>query len=765
MKKTLLLFLSLVTTITYSQDCIDFTAGAQINLNELQFNALNGANAFNELNIRTKIGPNGELSLSEYTSLIYSMNIWAGGLDANGTLHMAAGTYDGENVESDWSPGPLDEFGQPLEEGCEFFDKAFVVTKEDLYTAYEVMYDGCELKDNIDCEAIPDAIKYWPGRGNQFLSDILSSNQFYSLNDNYWDSNTNGTYDPCHGDLPFAETWGCWADFSCITDIFENAPDRMAYWVMNDNKPHSLTGAAPLGFEVHCYALMFNAKNDDQLLYNDGQNNQTIQWVFEIVNKSTNDYKDFYLSAWFDYDLGCPEDDYAGVSADKKSLFVYNKDEVDGNNDSGACNPTNSFEDKIPTFSIKVNRGLSEYLEDTVLIRDVSSIIFPTIGESLNTSNEYYNLMKGLKKDGSPILDPNGNPTKFMFDGNPDDENQWSMCNDNNKNDFYSTALISHGPINMVVSSKSELQFSLSYSDKEILPCPNLSDLYFRNLIAQANYENCYPHIEGPSAPNLLSNGKVGSFDLIFDNDYPTSNNKNLSFQRENIFVPFQEYYEFEGYKIYQVSSIDFDITQLENTDLSNLIFQADIQNGSGDLFNYYLGPGFIDITDGEFRQMVDGEDNGVPENLNIDYDYLSQSSLEIGKSYYYVAIAYSKSTWDVPYIPGQGIGDRLPYLEGCHNVKVTEVIYSGLNNTEESLNEIEVSTMINGFSISNVIQDVELQLYTINGILVNNWQLNKNESFIQNQLETSLDTGIYILNIRSNTDQEQKSYKISIVK
>ncbi len=765
MKKLLLITLCLFATISYSQDCTEFTSGSQISKNEIQFNALNGTNAFNELNIRTKVGPNGELSMSEYTSLIYSMNIWAGGLDENGTLHMAAGTYGGENSKSDWSPGPLDENGQVLEEGCEFYDQAFVVTKEDLYAAYEAMYDGCQLKANIDCDAIPDAVKYWPGRGNNHIYDILPIDNYY-FHDIYWDANANGVYDPCDGDLPFFAGRGCEADFSCITEIFDVMPDQLAYWVMNDNsKPHELTGSEPLSMEVHCYALMYDSKTDNQNIVYDGQNNQNVQWVFEILNKSTTNYKDFYFSTWFDYDLGCPEDDYAGVSADKKSVFVYNKDEIDGNNDSNLCNSQNSFEDQIPAFSINVERGLSEYTGDTVLFKDVSSIIFPPIGDNLTSGNEYYNLMKGLNKDGSPILDPNGEPTKFMFNGNPDEEDQWSMCTDNNSNDFYSTALISHGPINMLPGFKAEMQFSFSYSDQESLPCPDLSDLYYRKGIARGNYSNCQFSMEGPSAPNLVATEGVGTFDLFFDNDFPTSNNKNLSFQRENVYAPFQEFYEFEGYKVYQVPSVDFDLTQLENTDLSTLLFQADIQNGSVNLSNYYLGPNAADITDGYFQQMVDGSDTGVPDRITLTYDYVDQEPIQFGKTYYYVAIAYAKSTWDEIYAPEQSTGDRLPYIEGCHNIKVSSVVFNGPNNTKDPLFNLDISTTINGFSINNVLDDINVQLYSLNGILVDQWSIKNNDSFTQSTLESKLISGIYILNVKSNNGAHQKSYKISVIR
>ena len=766
MKKKLLLFLSFLATTSYSQDCTDFTAGAKINQNEIQFNALNGTNAFNELNIRTKVGPNGELSMSEYTSLIYSMNIWAGAVDPSGAIKLAAGTYGGI-VPSDWSPGPLDIDGQSLTEGCDIFDSTFDLTKDELLEAYSILYDECFVKGYVDCDALPDAVKYWPARGNSFLFEGLSdeiSNMRYA---DFWDDNGNGFYEPCEGDLPFVYPQDCEPSAGCVTEIFDLMPDQLSYWIMNDNsKAHELSNAIALQVEVHNYVLMYNGKRDDQNLLTDGQNNQTVQWQYNIVNKSTDDYVDFHFATWFDYDLGCPEDDYAGVTKNRNSVFVYNKDAIDGITDSNMCNGVNSFNDKVPAFLIDVLRGLSYVSNDGYVTNNgLTSVVFSKNGDEPESATDYYNLMQGLNKDGSDILDPSGEPTKFMFPGDPSDDSQWSMCSIDNQNDYKTTAILSTGPVVIQPGQWNEVRFSFTYSNDETLPCPTLTDLFYRSDIAQGDYDSCNPNMEGPAAPNLISEENGSSFNLVFDNDYPTSNNKDLSFRTENNHTNLQEFYEFEGYKIYQVASVDFDLTQLKNTDLSKLIFQADIQNGAGDLYNYYMGPEALVITDGAFRQMVTGSDLGVPGKLIIDYDYLSQSSLEIGKSYYYVAVAYSKSTYEDIYLPGQGMGERLPYLEGCHNIKVTEVIFTGTSNLYDSFEQYNVSTEVNGFSVSNINTQVTLQLYTINGILVKNWNLTKNETLNQSQLETKLASGIYILNIVSNNGQQQNAYKISIVK
>lgn len=733
-----------------------------MNQNEIQFNALNGDQAFNELNIRTQVGPNGEVSMSEYISMIYSMNIWAGGLDASGNLKLAAGTYGGV-VASDWSPGPLTNSGLPIGQDCSLFNKTFDLTKDQFLTALALSYDGSTLRDDIDCEAIPSVVKYWPARGNAFLFEGVDpeiANMRYS---DFWDENGNGIYEPCSGDLPIVFSTGCEPDGLGLDDVVGLMPDQLSYWIMNDNsKAHELSNAVALQIEVHNYAMMTNGAKNSQGVVSDGANNQSVRWLYKLVNKSQEVYEDFHFATWFDYDLGCPQDDFAGVVSERNSVVVYNQDAVDGLPGSDACAGSNSFGDEIPAFAMDLVRGLSYVGESGFLTSDgLSSVVFPEIGANPQTGIEYYNLLRGLNLDGSDILDPSGNPTKIMFDGNPNNDDEWSMCTSDEIVSPYTTVIMSSGPVDMDPGAWNEVEVAFSYSTEEDLPCPDLTDLLYRVDIAQANFDNCSSKRDGPSAPNLLLEEGDTSFDLIFDNDYLTSNNKELDFRIDNAF---DQFYLFEGYKVYQVPSADFDLTKLDDITYARIIYQADLQNGSGDLFNYYLGPTAMSFDDGDIRQMVAGADEGVEDRLTIDYDFLDQVPLEEGKEYHYVAIAYAKSTLDQEFDPQQGSGERQRYLEGCHNVKVTTVTFLGTSGIADPISGVEVSTRVNGFDIKNTNENVYAQLYTINGQVIHTWSLRKGETVSLSNLQDQFESGIYVLNIRSS-DQSQSSYKVSIVR
>jgi len=743
------------------QNCSDFESGTTINQNEIQFNALNGTQAFNELNLRTNVGPNGEVSMSEYVSMIYSMNVWAGALDPNGNLQMAAGTYGG-SVKSDWSPGPLTMDGQTISEGCNLFDRTYDLAKEDLLTALALSYDGSDLKTDIDCEAIPNVIKYWPASGNAFLFEGIDSGIANMQYSDFWDANANGIYEPCAGDLPIVFSQGC--EPGSLNEAITQMPDQLSYWIMNDNSnAHELTNTVALQVEVHNYAFLTNARKNLQGIFSDGSNNQSMKWLYKIINKSPETKINFHFSTWFDYDLGCPQDDFAGVVPSRNAVVVYNQDDLDGLPGTDACDGSNSYADQIPSFSMDLLKGLRYIDESGFPTNDgLTSVVFPEIGNGPQTGAQYYNLMRGLNLDGSDIIDPDGNITKIMFGGNPDQDDEWSMCSENGIVSFYTTAVMSSGPVDMLPGTSNEVEVGFSYSTKEDLPCPDLNDLLYRADITQANYDNCNYTRSGPSAPNLVLEEGDTSFDLIFDNEYLTSNNQDLGYKAP---YNFDNFYLFEGYKLYQVASADFDLTKLDDLTYSRIIYQADLENQSGDLFNYYLSPDAVGFDDGMTIKMVAGADEGVTGRYTVDYDYLGQLPLQVGKEYHYVVVAYAKSTVEGMYDPQLGTGERRQYLEGCHNVKVTTVMFGGTNGVDDPISDVEVSTRINGFTIENNNQYLMVELISINGQSMGQWSVAKGEKQSQNNLEETLPSGMYLLNIRSRDAQHQSAYKISVVR
>ena len=98
---------------------------------------------------------------------------------------------------------------------------------------------------------------------------------------------------------------------------------------MNDQlEDHGESGGLPLGIEViaKAYAYRFdNPQNSEEDLIN----YQTFL-EYTIINRSSEDYHDTYMSIWTDCDLGDYSDDYTGSDVKNNSYYFENGDDVDG---------------------------------------------------------------------------------------------------------------------------------------------------------------------------------------------------------------------------------------------------------------------------------------------------------------------------------------------------------------------------------------------------------------------------------------------------
>ncbi len=161
---------------------------------------------------------------------------------------------------------------------------------------------------------------------------------------------------------------------------------------------------------------------------------------------------------------------------------------------------------------------------------------------------------------------------------------------------------------------------------------------------------------------------------LKFSNDYATSNNKNLSY-KEQIFNQNSDeknFYKFEGYKVYQVKSYNYNLKKLGDAN-SKLIYVSDLNNGIKDISNWKLT---FDANGNEkwiMETKVNGEDSNSLSSLNVEKDFFTNESFEYNKEYYYVVVAYAYNNY-LPFDPISGIGQQKQYIEGNENVKVHSI-------------------------------------------------------------------------------------------
>lgn len=294
-------------------------------------------------------------------------DLWIGGLDDGGQLHMAASTY--RQIGDDFFPGPIAVNGEAGD--IETWDRLWKVGKS------EIEYHKAHYSD--PGYVVPQRIANWPGNGPAGFDAIMAP---------FADLNNNGIYEPASGDYP--SIYG----------------DQAVYFIYNDLAlAHTETGAAPLGFEIHGMAYSFNAATN-VLLEN------SIFFNYTLKNKSANNYHDLYLGLWNDFDLGCFTDDYVGTDAAKNSIFVINQDSIDGDVGCGESYGANPPALAVTWLSHPLSKSIG-YHND-----------FSTLGNPQN-STDYYDYLRAVWKDGSPMavdsLHPDGyngsEPVDYYFPG------------------------------------------------------------------------------------------------------------------------------------------------------------------------------------------------------------------------------------------------------------------------------------------------------------------------------------------------------------
>lgn len=335
----------------------------------------------------------------EEVTAIFAGAIWIGGQDQNLNLKLAGQTYRNGD-RTDYSPGPLDITGNSFVDGCLNWDRFFVINRT------EVQAHNTDFNNDGTIDNPLDNIYGWPGRGNIHFSGIhgfeLPLEQDLAP---FFDLNQDGIYNPDHGDYP------------------KMKGDQSIWWVFNDNsQSHTSTFSTPLQFEFQVMAYA-EASNSIHL-------NNTTFYDYTIINKASEPLMNAYMGLWVDFDLGCITDDYLGFSEELQTMYVYNKDAIDGDQEGSCQRDVNSYGENIPMVGItQIGQPVSSFM--------VMSLIEIAPVSSPFSTPEYYNYLRGLWRDGTPLTfgsfgyDPTSTDTTFFsFQDDPSDPNGWSMCSE-----------------------------------------------------------------------------------------------------------------------------------------------------------------------------------------------------------------------------------------------------------------------------------------------------------------------------------------------
>jgi len=399
------------------------------------------------------------------------------------------------------------------------------------------------------------------------------------------------------------------------------------------------------------------------------------------------------------------------------------------------------------------------------------------------TAPQYYNYLRGIWKNGSKMRyggnaftgnDVVGPDCDFMFPGDSDpwnwgtggmppaggyntDGKYWSeeQCqNAPNDRRFMQSA----GPFTLEPGAVNYITFGVPWARATSGGAwASVELLRVVDDKCQALFDNCFKVIDGPNAPDLtireldqqliiyLSNApisnnyKEGYIELdpeipssyflntdTYDTIHATLDNGNdTTFLVVNGYiteeVPYDRYYRFEGYKVYQLANEEVGADELSNTDKARLVFQCDVRNGVTRLINYEYDES---LQANVPRLKVDGGDAGITHSFVITEDKFATGdnpNLVNHKTYYYMAVAYSYNNYlaynqeDLDGLQGQ----KKPYLEGRRNIQCYSAVpHQTVNGTvlRSVYGDSPAVTRLVG--VGNGGNELELSDETVNNIL-----------------------------------------------
>ncbi|MFT6717881.1 MAG: hypothetical protein ACJAY8_000266, partial [Sphingobacteriales bacterium] len=300
---------------------------------------------------------NGLMNKTLNASPLFASHIWISSKDNNGQFKTAVSEYGNG---SDFIQGPF-------RDSPNYRPNSYITITRAEIDAHIADY-------NEPGYTIPPAIQNWPAIGDTAKGEALAIAPFI-------DVNSNGCYDPQNGDYPAV------------------LGDYTLYFIYSNGiSPTTGSGSEPMDMEVHSMIYGFIDPNDQTI-------NDAIFIRHTLINRSDKT-RSIRFGQFFDFDLGNPLDDFVGCDSTDHSFFVYNGD---NNDDQNSLTP--HFGENPPAFGV---RFLSKPLDCFISYGFGGG---PT--GSPATSMDYFSYMLGIRKDGLPFSDNNGNPTKMMYSGDP----------------------------------------------------------------------------------------------------------------------------------------------------------------------------------------------------------------------------------------------------------------------------------------------------------------------------------------------------------
>jgi len=223
---------------------------------------------------------------------------------------------------------------------------------------------------------------------------------------------------------------------------------------------------------------------------------------YKIISRSADTLEQAYFSLWMDGDLGCEVDDYVGCDTSRSLIYYYNTNAQD------SCFYGYGYGYNIPIFGVDLLRGPfdedgNELSMSSFIYNNNYGVGTPPLGTTDPGSSpaEFYNLMVGLWKDGSPLYAGNDGYqdaqypiTKYAFFDAPDDINGWSMAQEDLADGDRRT-IQSTGPFSIQPGFTNEIVYGIPWVPNVPHPAPSLTSLLAADDKAQALFDGCFADV------------------------------------------------------------------------------------------------------------------------------------------------------------------------------------------------------------------------------------------------------------------------------
>lgn len=388
----------------------------------------------------------------------------------------------------------------------------------------------------------------------------------------------------------------------------------------------------------------------------------------------------------------------------------------------------------------------------------------PSATADPSAQGHFYNYLRSIWKDNTPMThggsgyNPGGGGvnTRYMFPWNSDPAGWGTNCAP--QGDWRETAqqnpdrrfVQSAGPFTLEPGAFNNITIGVAYARASAGGAvASVASLRTADDKAQALFDNCFKILDGPDAPDLEIVELDRELVIYMTNPEGSNNNEDrpvnlppLSYTELDPIIPefrttetitagpgetldvaepldsvlitydtttttvfYDRFYKFQGYKLYQVKNDQVSVTDLDNVELSRLVYQGDIRDGIRQIVNYPYNDAIgMPIP----TEMVNGADAGVASSVRVLEDKFATGDTRLVnfKSYYYIAIAYGYNNY-TPYDPIERSGQAFPYVAGRKAAFGAIRRYVGIPHRPDPAN---------GGTIQNAVYGDELPITRLEG-------------------------------------------------